>query len=197
MKNQQDEKELRISRRISCWWNFVGRRRMSGQVSQRILQFDPRRGPTTQRERRIQAKKQRITPAGDGVNPGQVVDARQVCVLPSCSCYSFLCRSHIATLWPSFLSFLPFLLFLFPGLLTKPFFRVAGADHPARNLFTSRCHESIGPNKRLKRAKSNWRDTTSILHRLPFELSVFLWLTRERTFCNRWKENVRSRLHAS
>lgn len=133
MKSQQDQKELRISRRISCWWNFVDRRRMSGQVSQRILQFDPRRGPTTQRERRIQAKKQRITPAGDGVNPGQVVDARQVCVLPSCSCYSFLCRSHIATLWPSFLSFLSFF-FLIPWPPYQTFFPCCWSWSPSQEL---------------------------------------------------------------
>lgn len=76
-------------------------------------------------ERRIQVEEQRITPVGDGVNPGQVVDARQVCVLPSCSCCSFLLcpsYSHSAPFPPPFFPFL-----FFPPTLPDPFSTVARA----------------------------------------------------------------------
>lgn len=70
-------------------------------------------------------EEQRITPVGDGVNPGQVVDARQVCVLPSCSCCSFLLcpsYSHSAPFPPPFFPFL-----FFPPTLPDPFSTVARA----------------------------------------------------------------------
>lgn len=65
-------------------------------------------------ERRIQVEEQRITPVGDGVNPGQVVDARQVCSF-------FLCPSYTrsALFPPPSSPFLPALLALFPVLLER------------------------------------------------------------------------------
>lgn len=69
-------------------------------------------------ERRIQVEEQRITPVGDGVNPGQVVDARQVCVLqllPLSLLYPFRPLSFLSL----FFSY-PALLFPFPSDRSKP-----------------------------------------------------------------------------